>query len=226
MAACCNIHDIVVEIKKDDVKEDVKKQVAQKKLFRDVHFWGRKIPLMIAKSIFKYFDTDHNWSLDEPEFRKFLENYGMEDHTEEFLMLIDTDGTGTISWSEFQKWISTTNHFVYGAENADTRFEILVALCEKFESYDLNGEGCISVDEFNAVKNDWRYPVDNVALFNLVDKDKNRKVTFSEYYDFFFHPYMKKYYPTVFDETTMTSMSILSDPSVHGKSYILEEFKE
>merc|ERR1711937_151309 len=99
--------------------------------------------------------------------------YGLIDYEEEFSALVDADGGGCIEWTEFKKWITSDCHFSPGHKNAETRFEILVALSEKFQSYDTDNSGHIEYKEFAAVKKDWSYPMSQQAFFALVDKDGN-----------------------------------------------------
>jgi len=168
---------------------------------KDVNFWGKRIPMYVAKSIFQFFDKNDSGKLCKDQWHKFLQSYGMEEYTKEFAALVDADGCGEISWPEFKKWICRTNYFVHnGSKKAESKFDVLIALSEKFQSYDKDNNGYITIDEFTAVKDDWSYPTDTETFFRLVDKDGNNKITFNEYYHFFFHPYMKKYYPDVFDD--------------------------
>merc|ERR1719357_158097 len=194
-------------IQLEEKKIDVNSEVGSKKnKVTEVNFWGKKVPIYVAKSIFNFFDKNNNGTLCRKEWYALLESYGMEDYEKELAALVDADGGGDISWDEFLKWISRTNYFVHdGSSKADSKFAVLMSLGEKFESYDKDNDGFITIEEFTAVTNDWQYPVDKEAFFKLVDKDNNNGITFNEYYHFFFHPYMKSYYPTVFDDTEMFS---------------------
>jgi len=185
--AACGVNAITVEEKKEDTKVEV-------------DFWGRKVPLYVAKSIFKFFDKDNTGKLNESEWKAFLNNWGLEDYVEEFSGLADADGAGQVSWEEFEKWLITTKYFNPNAKNAESRFDILVALGDKFKSYDKDDNGFITKDEFSAVRKDWQYPVREDQFFKMVDNDGSNKITFNEYYYFFFHPYMEKYYPNQFGD--------------------------
>lgn len=173
---------------------------------RVVNFWGKRVPLFVAKSIFLFFDKNNSGSLSKDEWYDFLESYGMEDYVKQFGALVDVNSSGKITWPKFKNWICRTNYFVHdGSKKAATKFDVLVALCKKFESYDKDNKGYITVEEFTAVNNDWQYPTDKATFFKQVDKDGNNKITFNEYYHFFFHPYMKKFYPEEFDDTERCS---------------------
>merc|ERR1719233_1508362 len=175
-----------------------------------VSLWGKKIPMYVAKSIFKFFDSNNDGSLNKTEWHEFLKSYGMEDYEKEFGALVDADGNGKICWQKFKNWIRRTNYFLNdGSRKSGTRFEVLVALSNKFESYDKNKKGYITIEDFIAVKNEWHYPTDTETFFKLVDKDGNNKITFNEYYHFFFHPYMETYYPNLFDDTQKCSIESL-----------------
>merc|ERR1719193_1989591 len=175
---------------------------AKKEKVPEANFWGKKVPLYVAKSIFNYFDTNKNGTLCKKEWYALLESYGMEEYEKELAALVDADGGGDISWDEFLKWLSKTNYFLDdGSSKSQSKLAVLIALAEKFESYDQDENGFITKEEFMGVKKDWQYPVDNETFFNLVDKDHNNRITFNEYYFFFFHPYMKKFYPTLFGDT-------------------------
>jgi len=184
-----------------------KKKKKKKVVSNDVNFWGKKMPMYVAKSIFQYFDTNGTGKLGKEQWYNFLESYGMEQYANEFAGLVDADGCGEISWQEFKRWICKTNYFIDdGSQQAVSKFEILIALSEKFQSYDKDKNGFITIDEFKAVKNEWSYPTDAETFFRIVDKDGNNKITFNEYYHFFFHPYMRKYYPNVFGDTDSCSI--------------------
>jgi len=191
-----------------DVPVVVRKKKKRKKVVsKDVNFWGKKMPMYVAKSIFQYFDTNDSGKLGKEQWYNFLESYGMEQYANEFAGLVDADGCGEISWSEFKRWICKTNYFIDdGSEKAMSKFDILIALSEKFQSYDTDNNGYITIDEFKAVKNEWGYPTDAETFFRIVDKDGNNKITFNEYYHFFFHPYMRKYYPNIFGDTDSCSV--------------------
>jgi len=138
----------------------------------------------------------------------------MEDYEKEFGALVGADVDGKISWPKFKNWISRTNYFVDdGSKTAGRKLEILVAICDHFQSYDKCSKGYITIDEFTAVKNFWRNyaNIDTETLFKLVDNDGNKKITFKEYYHFFFHPNMKIYYPDVFDNTKRSSILSLKN---------------
>jgi len=186
--AACGVNNVNLEEKKEDNK-DV-----------DVDFWGKKVSLHVAKSIFEFFDKDNTGELDKKEWTAFLENYGLGDYTEEFSGLADADGCGKVSWKEFEKWLITTKHFDPSAKNAESRYDILVALADKFKSYDKDDNGFITIEEFSAIRKDWHFPVSDEQFFNMIDKDNSKKITFSEYYHFFFHPYMEKFYPNHFGD--------------------------
>jgi len=199
-----------LELVLEEKKEEALSKVKTKKKKRDsVSFWRRTIPRHVAKSIFMFFDKNKNGRLCKNEWYYLLESYGMEEHAKELAALIDADGGGDICWSEFISWMSRTNYFVFDdSEKSDTRFSVLLALAEKFKSYDTDDDGFITKEEFTAVKKDWHYPVDQNTFFNLVDKDGNNKVTFNEYYNFFFQPYMKSYYPNIFGSIVRISTSV------------------
>lgn len=198
----------VVELRKVRFEPAVEVKKRTRIVSADVNFWGKKIPMYVAKSIFQFFDKNSSGKLCEDQWHKFLQSYGMEEYAKEFAALVDADGNGEISWPEFKKWICTTNYFVHnGSKKAESKFDVLIALSEKFKSYDKDNNGYITIDEFTAVKNEWSYPVDTETFFRLVDKDGNNKITFNEYYHFFFHPYMEKYYPTVFDDSKRYSIA-------------------
>jgi len=184
-----------------------KKKGKKKVVSKDINFWGKKMPMYVAKSIFLYFDTNDTGKLCKDQWYNFLESYGMEEYANEFAGLVDADGCGEISWPEFKRWICKTNYFVDdGSQKAVSKFDILVSLSEKFQSYDKDNNGVITIDEFKAVKSEWNYPTDEETFFRIVDKDGNNKITFNEYYDFFFHPYMRKYYPNIFGDTDSCSI--------------------
>jgi len=186
--AACGVDAVNVEEKIEDNKNV------------DVYFWGRKVTLHVAKSIFKFFDKDNSGKLDEKEWAALLESYGLEDYTKELSALADADGCGKVCWEEFEKWLITSKHFDPGAKNAESRFSILVLIADKFKSYDKDNNGFITKEEFSAIRKDWQYPVSEEQFFKLVDKDSSGKVTFNEYYNFFFHPYMANYYPHYFGD--------------------------
>jgi len=198
----------VVELKKVRFEPVVEVKKRKRIFSKNVNLWEKKIPMYVAKSIFQFFDESNSGKLSKDQWYEFLKSYGMEEYTKEFSALVDADGNGEISWAEFKKWICSTNYFAQNdSEKAESKFEVLIALTEKFHSYDKDNNGYITIDEFTAVKDEWSYPVDRETFFRLVDKDGDNKITFNEYYRFFFHPYMKKYYPLLFEDVQSCSTS-------------------
>jgi len=193
---------------------------------RDANIWGRDVPMATAKSIFDYYDKHNRGKLSRGQWYTFLQKYGMENWSRELGALVGANSHGEVSWPVFKKWICRTNYFVDGDCPAETKCGVLVALIEKFASYDKGDKGFLTIDDFTALQKDWNYPLKKEDFFRVVDTDNNKKITFNEYYYFFFHPYMKKRYPGFFEDTKRFPHSREATPECSGRETNSEWFPE
>merc|ERR1719357_299889 len=93
---------LVTEKKVQFQEPQVVRKRRMKVVSKEVNFWGKKIPMYVAKSIFQYFDANDSGTLCQDQWYDFLESYGMETYADEFAELVDSDGSGEISWPQFK----------------------------------------------------------------------------------------------------------------------------
>jgi Ca2+-binding EF-hand superfamily protein len=144
-------------------------------------------------SIFDKYDTDKSGSLDRGEIFRMVRlcnpNFTNEE-LQALLKKLDADNNEKVDRNEFVQYYFT----VFSKDNDATFRERLettfngrrkVKLQSVFNMYDLNGDGVLSLDEFSLMlkMNGKKFVSPDVILDTLVkiDKDKNRKVDFTEW---------------------------------------------
>ncbi|KAL9652791.1 hypothetical protein ABK040_010823 [Willaertia magna] len=178
-------------------------------------FFVQKTPqrqYLLLYKIFKAYDTDNNNQIDSAEcvpfFLDFLKELGMQvqqitdKDVKSFLEGIDTDGSGTISFFEFEKWFKenvveilrddekkkTTLLDKYLQEkDSKKKFNHLKQI---FDKYDTNKDNKIDINEFSYFLKDLMRTFgieneitnDHIAyFFQNIDTDNSGDISLNEF---------------------------------------------
>ena len=139
-------------------------------------------PIIVLKSVFKYYDKDGNGKLDMNEFRKYLVNVGLNGFDDDAInALADDDGDATINFNEFVNLIKK-DKIGKIASNTD-KFDFLCQISELFKQYDANGDGKITYDEWKQFFiNNGNTEDEAKAMFGTYDANNNNSITFDEFW--------------------------------------------
>eukprot|EP00494_Astrolonche_serrata_P006382 UN06402 len=120
-----------------------------------------------------------------------LGQYGLEGEVKELhSFLMDADGNKELTEDEFYKWLEKDNKF--DLINNETKVGCLTDVVERFKKFDTNKSNSIDWTEFQAIMKDMKIEgKDNRSKWWwFADKDRDMKLSFTEFYDAFFKQYL------------------------------------
>ena len=76
-------------------------------------YFDKNVPKVVLKSLFMKYDVDGSGVLNQQELRQLFEgDLGMKkDEAEAYSMLLDKDGSQTVSFEELHQWLSSGEKF-------------------------------------------------------------------------------------------------------------------
>src|SRR3989338_5654313 len=109
---------------------------------------GQNVPL--SKRVFDKYDFDHSGCISMLEFREMVYEMGyyLSDRELKMAMLmLDTDGDGQVSYTEFLKWWRTDDRFKK-LQLSDEQYNILQYCSAYFQWFDKDVDGLLNKIEF------------------------------------------------------------------------------
>ena len=146
--------------------------------------FGENVPDLVLKSVFTKYDVDGNGYLTENEIRVLLvEDLGMSDaECETITLLMDEDGSNTISFEEFKEWTQGGNKAGIILNPTGHRYQLLLKAAEYFRDFDVDSNGAIEGKEIIRLMQWLGISKDRTAtVLDEIDKDKNGKISFYEF---------------------------------------------
>lgn len=156
--------------------------MAGKSLFRE------DVPEIVIKSIFSKYDKDGSGCLEKSEILAMLrDDMGLDEKQAEVcFMLIDKDGSKSVSFPELAEWFRTPGKG-FKVVDDQHRYAYVRRVADYFKEYDRDGSGVIDRREFRALlasgNKDWNRCTDEdiSRALKAVDKDGSGTVSFSEF---------------------------------------------
>ena len=76
-------------------------------------YFDKNVPKIVLQSLFKKYDADGSGVLNQNELRQLFQgDLGMtRDQAEAYSMLLDKDGTQTVSFEELHQWLASGEKF-------------------------------------------------------------------------------------------------------------------
>ncbi|EDO48530.1 predicted protein, partial [Nematostella vectensis] len=134
-----------------------------------------------VKSLFTKYDKDGSGRLQKTEMMELLKvDLGLDDkQAETFLLLVDKDGSGSVSFDEFYTWIHDKNTL----QNIDdkSRYHKIRKAIEMFKKYDKDASGSIDREEFKQLMHETGNKVNIDKALKKLDKDGNGQISFTEF---------------------------------------------
>jgi calcium-binding protein CML len=143
-------------------------------------YFSESVPEVVVQSLFRKYDTDGSGRLQSAELMKLLNDLGMDPkQAETVMMLVDKDGSGTVSFEEFFQWLREGE----GLRNVDdsTRYYYLRKAVDLFKKYDKDASGTIEPNELEELLKSIGYTGSMESALKTLDKDGNNKISFSEF---------------------------------------------
>lgn len=136
------------------------------------------------REAFNLFDKDGSGTITTDEFIKVLKNLGQKvskEEAEKICTDLDADGSGEVDFDEFVSYMQKMK-----AESEELSEEDKVK--RAFRTFDLNGDGTISKDEFRYILKglgDDKFSEEEVdQLFREADIDNDQKLNYNEFVDY------------------------------------------
>ena len=144
------------------------------------------VPEVVIRSIFRKYDSDGSGWLEKSEILVMLCDMGLDEKQAEVcFMLVDKDGSLSVSLTELLLWFRTGEGFrVIDDQN---RYAYVRRVADEFIKYDRDSSGVIDRSEFRALlasgSKEWnRCSEEQIAIaLKSVDKDGSGTVSFSEF---------------------------------------------
>ena len=139
-------------------------------------------PDIVLKSLFLKYDHDNSGELQKEEIEQLLKvdlDMSVEE-SEVYSLLVDADGSKSISFEEFKAWLSSGERLEN--VNDQSKFYLLGKAVDLFKQYDTNREGTLDTDEFRILMNDLNYSSEVIQSgIAAIDTDGNDVITFHEF---------------------------------------------
>eukprot|EP00794_Sanderia_malayensis_P020346 gene20346-22349_t len=144
-------------------------------------YFDDNVPTVVLKSLFSKYDKDGNGQLNGNELRGlFVHDLGLsQDQADAYSMLLDKDGSGTISFEEFHAWLQSGERFKNVTDKS--RYHRLKKAIEMFKEYDKDGSGALDAKEFEKLFLTYGGQKGKVAEgLKELDKDGNGLISLPE----------------------------------------------
>jgi len=143
----------------------------------------------VSKLAFNKYDRDHSGTIETKEFKDLcydLGHYLSDEEISMAMLILDRDGSGTISYDEFLGWWRSSDKWGM-LKLPDEELEILKRAATYFKYFDTDKSGSIDKNEFprlyeDLVKNRFTNKTLQACLEEL-DTNRDNKVQFNEYVD-------------------------------------------
>jgi phosphatidylinositol-3,4,5-trisphosphate 3-phosphatase/dual-specificity protein phosphatase PTEN len=135
-----------------------------------------------AREMFRKYDTDGGGEIDATEFTALCYDMGFffKDEQEKLLVLslLDSDGSNTISFREFQVWWKANkDNFFVPSYSQGVKSAIYY-----FKKFDTDMSGQLDVEEFRAMCKEMKWADKDVeGSLKLLDSDGNGEISFNEF---------------------------------------------
>eukprot|EP01091_Cochliopodium_minus_P010874 TRINITY_DN2980_c0_g1_i1.p1 TRINITY_DN2980_c0_g1~~TRINITY_DN2980_c0_g1_i1.p1 ORF type:complete len:169 (-),score=53.12 TRINITY_DN2980_c0_g1_i1:70-576(-) len=147
-------------------------------------------PPPLSKRIFDKYDKDHSGHIDIEEFASLCYELGhflSEEEKSLAIQKLDVDGSGTISYKEFEPWWKNGDRFAKLQLSQD-ELETLRTATNYFKYFDSDKSGVLDRSEFSKLYEDMKkHNIISIPLEDCLkdlDNDNNGKISFNEYVDF------------------------------------------
>lgn len=144
-------------------------------------YFSSSTPEIVVKSLFSKYDQDGSGRLQRKELMILLsDDLGMDPkQAEAMAMVVDKDGSGSVSFDEFFQWIRDRNGL--DTVNDRTKYYYTRKAVEMFKKYDRDASGTIEVNELKQLLKDVGYKNSLQDALKVLDKDGNGKISFPEF---------------------------------------------
>jgi len=166
---------------------------AMKRKINDAKMQAAAMPVQapsLCRRVFTKYDEDGDGSITIADLQKMCMEMGQhlsEDELTMAIRLIDTDGSGTIEFPEFEKWWRQESRFAK-LQMDESKMAFLHAAFERFISFDADASGTICREEFPQLHeflfkhNYTTQPLD--TAWEQMDTDRSDTISFNEYVDY------------------------------------------
>lgn len=144
-------------------------------------FFDGQVPTIVLKSLFTKYDTDGSGQLNRSELHGlFVQDLGLsKEQAEAYCYLLDKDGSGSISFEEFNTWLKSGEKFKN--INDSSRYHRLNKAVAMFKDYDKDNSGALDIEEFEKLFIAFGGKKENVSSgLKELDKDGNGVISFQE----------------------------------------------
>ena len=146
--------------------------------------FGEKVPDLVLRSLFTTYDKDGSGYLSANEVRGLLvKDLGLsESESDAFSLLMDEDGSNSISFEEFKEWIQGNNKAGIIFDPTCQKYQLLIKAAEYFREFDTDNNGAIDGQEIVKLAVSVGISEDKSAtILDAIDKDQNGKISFLEF---------------------------------------------
>ena len=153
---------------------------------RFTSYFDPNAPDMVLKSLFYKYDKDGSGDLNHEELEKlFIDDLGLTaEQAKTYSLLLDADGSNTVCFDEFKKWLRSGEQFKLISNAEKSRYNRLQKAIEVFQRYDVDGNQSLEREEFKKMYCDFGGNMRKVdRVIARLDKDGNGQISFPEFYD-------------------------------------------
>ena len=139
-------------------------------------------PDVVLKSLFYKYDHDGSGMLGTDEMTSLLrDDLGLsDDQALAYSLLLDKDGSKTISFEEFKKWLNSGERL--STVNDSSRYYILEKAVDMFRGYDKDNSHALDREEFKQVILNTGGKLSDVdSALAALDKDGSGQISFPEF---------------------------------------------
>eukprot|EP01045_Picozoa_sp_COSAG04_P025955 COSAG04_NODE_3504_length_2763_cov_2.549550_1_plen_281_part_10 len=138
-----------------------------------------------AREIFKAYDVDFSGSISATELSQlcFDMGFAFQDHFDKRLVLsmLDTDGDGQISFTEFFRWWKGSHRRFFDLSSTTVQSAIYY-----FKKYDTDMSGFLDQQEYSWMCQEMGWATADIAdSVKALDKDGDGQISFDEYLDWY-----------------------------------------